>query len=347
MLLEDYVVTENTAIIDVMKKIDKNASGNIFICKEGILLASVTDGDIRRSILQDIDKHDPISKIANYKPLSLNIRESRRANEVMRANVITALPIVDHTNRMVNIKFLLKNPVIEMNQIDIPVVIMAGGKGTRLRPYTDILPKPLIPIGDKTITEHIMEHFEHSGCHRFHMIVNYKKNFIKSYFADSEVPRTIDFLEEEAYLGTGGGLFLLQGIVNETFFLTNCDVLIEAEYPKILQHHQEQHNLITIVCAKKQVVVPYGTVDIDTEGYAKNFTEKPSFTCYTSTGMYVIEPQFLAKIKPNTALPITDMIQDCLKAGEKVGTYLVDEEDWMDMGQLEELEKMKEKMKLS
>lgn len=344
MTLEDYIVTEDTSIIDAMKKIDANASGNIFLCREGILLAVVTDGDIRRSFMQDIDRQTPVSRIANYHPITLCARDSRQANEVMHREIITALPIVDDSNRILDIKFLLKNPQLNEHKLDVPVVIMAGGKGSRLRPFTDILPKPLIPIGDKTITEHIMEHFEQYGCNRFQMIVNYKKHFIKSYFADSENSRNITFTEEKRYLGTGGGLALLKGDIKETFFLTNCDILVEADYGRILQQHREQKNLITIVCAKKIIVIPYGTVEITENGSVKRFTEKPSFAFNTSTGLYVIEPDLLNRIKQDTELPITDIIQDCLDAGEKVGTYLIEEEAWMDMGQLEELEKMKDRI---
>lgn len=344
MILDDYIVTEDMPLIEVMNKINTNARGNAFVCEDGRLLAVVTDGDIRRSIMKHVDMMAPISAIANYKPLFLYTQDSEKAMEIMRQEVITALPIVDEEKKIVDIKFLFTKPPVSHQVIDIPVVVMAGGKGTRLKPYTDILPKPLIPIGDKTITEHILEHFENYGCHRFYMIVNYKKNFIKSYFADSERKRNLSFVEEEKYLGTGGGLQLLQGEVTETFFLTNCDILIDADYEEILKVHREKRNLITIVCAVKNVVIPYGTVEIDERGYIQQFKEKPSFQIKTNTGLYVIEPAIFEKIEKDTFLPITDIIQKCMEEGENVGTYLISEENWMDMGQLEEMEKMRRKI---
>ncbi len=344
MRLQDYIVTEDTPMIEVMKKINENASGNAFICDDGVLLAAVTDGDIRRSIMKNVDIMIPISQIANYSPLSVSVKEKSKAMDLMREKVITALPIVDEKNKIVEIKFLLKKPQVYNNKIDLPIVIMAGGKGTRLKPYTDILPKPLIPIGDKTITEHIMEHFERYGCNRFHMIVNYKKNFIKSYFSDSERQRDIIFTEEEDFLGTGGGLKLLQDKIRETFFLTNCDIIVEADYEDIVKLHKEKGNIITLVCAKKKIVIPYGTVEVNEAGYVEYFKEKPDFEFHTNTGLYVIEPAFLDKIEAFTFLPITDIIQKCIDEGEHVGTYLIEEDNWMDMGQLEELEKMREKI---
>lgn len=344
MTLDDYIIYEDLPLIDTLKRIDSNASGNIFICKNGVLVAAVSDGDIRRSLMKGVDMQTPIKKIANYTPTFVYQRDSRKAFEIMKQKAITALPVLDQQGHIVDIKLLLKEQILEEKKLDIPVVIMAGGKGTRLKPYTDILPKPLIPIGDKTITEHIIEKFKRYGCTHFNMIVNYKKNFIKSYFSDNETELDITFTEEDKFMGTGGGISLVKQDIQETFFLTNCDVLVDMDYAKLLKQHKKMENIITIVCARKKMVVPYGTVEIDQDGYAQKFEEKPSFEFNTSTGLYVLEPKFLDKIPLDTFINITDIIEKCMNDGEKVGTYLIDEDDWMDMGQLEELEKMKEKM---
>lgn len=346
MTLKDYIIKEDLPLYDTMQKINKNACSTIFICKKGVLQAAVSDGDVRRSILKGVDMHTPIKEIANYNPTFLLRKDSRKAMDIMKEKDIAALPIVDDENRIVDIKFLLKNDVLIDQKVDVPVVIMAGGKGTRLKPYTDILPKPLIPIGDKTITEHIINRFQKYGCSQFNMIVNYKKNFIKSYFADNEKKIDIKFTEEEKFLGTGGGIALIKNDIKGTFFLTNCDILIDTDYVELLNCHKENQNMITIVCARKNVTVPYGTVEIDSNGYAVKFTEKPSFEFNTSTGLYVIEPEFLEMIPKNTFINITDIIQTCMDNGKRVGTYLIDEDCWMDMGQIEEMQKMREKMGL-
>lgn len=352
MTLKDYIVSEEMSLMETMKVIDNNASGNAFLCRDGILLAAVSDGDIRRSLMNGKDITSPVREIANYHPVYLYRKDSRKAEELMKEKMITALPIVDEQKKIVDIRFLLKKQPLLNKSLKTPVVIMAGGKGTRLKPYTDILPKPLIPIGDKTITEHIISHFSKFGCHDFYMIINYKKNFIKAYFMDSanqetqrEMPK-LHFVEEEQFMGTGGGIALVREAVRETFFLSNCDILVNADYEEILQKHKECNNLITIVCARKRVVIPYGTVEIKEDGSVAKFKEKPSFEFYTNTGFYVIEPAFLSRIPENTHIDITDVIEGCIKDGERVGTYLIDEEDWMDMGQFEELEKMKERMGL-
>ncbi len=352
MTLKDYIVTEEMSLMETMKVIDKNASGNAFVCRDGVLVAAVSDGDVRRSLMRGVDMETPVREIANFHPAFLYQKESRRAMDLMRERSVRALPILDENNHIVDIRFLLKDTLLKESRLKAPVVIMAGGKGTRLKPYTDILPKPLIPVGDKTITEHIMERFRKFGCSDFYMIINYKKNLIKAYFIDDieqekrETVAPVHFVEEEKFLGTGGGIALVKDMVKETFFLSNCDILIEADYGEILKKHKERKNIITIVCAEKNVVIPYGTVELGETGNVVAFKEKPAFRFYTNTGFYVIEPAFLEKIPENAHIDITDIIETCIREGEKVGTYLVDEEDWMDMGQLEELEKMREKMGL-
>ena len=221
---------------------------------------------------------------------------------------------------------------------------MAGGKGSRLKPYTDILPKPLIPINNITITEHIINHFAEYGCNNIYMVVNYKKEFIKAYFSDENEDGNIKFVDEENFGGTGGGLKLLPDeVLCSTFFMTNCDVLIEADYEKILEQHIKQKNIITMICAKKEIVIPYGTVEIKGNSVVA-LNEKPKLSYLVNTGMYIIEPKFVNMIPKDAFIHITDIIDQCINNGERVGTYSINDNQWMDMGQLEELQKMKERM---
>lgn len=346
MDINKFIVSEEMPICEVMKNIDQNVRGTAFVCRDGILLASVSDGDIRRYLMRNGSLQTRVGEIANYDPIYLPFERRREAVEQMKRYSIGVIPIVDHSKKIVDIKLLVNRKYEPSQKINVPLVIMAGGKGTRLKPYTDILPKPLIPIDEKPIVEHIIEHFEAYHCLPIYMIVNYKKNFIKAYFTEDK-ERDIIFLEEAEYLGTGGGLKLLQGQIKDTFFMTNCDVLVEADYAKMMSFHKEKKNIITMICAKKKVVIPYGTVSFDEQGYALELLEKPQYEFNTNTGIYIIEPEFLQKIPDGKATLITDMIEQCIREGEKVGVFLIDDEDWMDMGQLEELEKMREKLGLS
>lgn len=339
--LKCYIVSEETTIVDTMKTIDAGDNAVAFVCQDMRLMAAVSDGDVRRYIIAGGDVNRSIKEVANYNPISVLYTDEVDYDELMREKVITALPIVDEEGNIVDIRFLSKR-FGQRRRLNLPVVIMAGGRGSRLKPYTEILPKPLIPIGNKTITEHIIARFEEYQCQHFDMIVNYKKNFIKSYFQDNDKNYDISFVEEPEFWGTAGGLKLLEDKYDSSFFVTNCDVLIEADYKEIYDYHRENQNIITLVCAQKKVVIPYGTVDIDQQtGQVKALQEKPAFEFNTNTGLYLIEPELLKKIPQHTKIDITDIIGQCLRDGERVGTYLISENDWWDMGQLEEMERMK------
>lgn len=344
MNIDNFIVSDNMTVIEVMEVINANARGIAFVCNDGILEAVVTDGDIRRYILNKGGLNSPIKKIANYNPKYIVNYENTNIFEFMRLNFISAIPIVDEKKHIMSIQFLNDKKIYKNTNLNIPVVIMAGGKGTRLYPYTKILPKPLIPVGEKTITEYIMNRFENFHCNEFNMIVNYKKNLIKSFFTDSEIKRNVNFIEENEFMGTGGGLKLLEGKINSTFFMTNCDILIDADYSEILRYHNESKNIITIVCAVKNFVIPYGSIKLDEGGKVFGLEEKPKFTFMANTGLYVIEPEFLKYIPHNKFIHITDIIEKCIENNENVGTYPISENAWMDMGQLDELENMRRRI---
>ena len=346
MQLSDYIVDKSCSVIDAMQKININAKGVVYVCEKQILCGSITDGDIRRHILNEGSIGDSVTVIMNTTPSYCHVSDKDMVQSKMLQQHIRSMPILDNQNKIVDIIFINEKEDISKPQLNIPVVIMAGGKGTRLYPYTQILPKPLIPIGEKTITEHIMSRFEEYGCCHFDMIVNYKKHFIKSYFLDNENTTDVEFVEESEFLGTGGGLKLLEGKYQDTFFMTNCDILIEEDYAKILDYHRKNHNIITMVCAEKNMVIPYGTVEVSEEGQALALKEKPKFSFVTNTGFYVIEPEFLGMIPENTFIHITDVIQKCIDSQKNVGVYKIPEEKWLDMGQMEEMERMRQKLNI-
>ena len=254
---------------------------------------------------------------------------------------ITSVPILNENKEILSIKFLHASSIHATHDLNVPVVIMAGGKGTRLLPLTQVLPKPLVTVDDRTITEIIMDQFSQFGCRQFDMIVNYKKALIKAFFADFDKDYDITFTDEQEFLGTGGGIKLLEGKYDDSFFLTNCDILIEEDYGDILRKHRKDQDIITIVCAVKTFTVPYGTVEVDDRGCVRAFVEKPSQTHMVNTGLYVINPRFLDYIPANKFIHITSVIERCIESGEKVGIYPVQAGNWWDMGQMKELEKMR------
>lgn len=342
--LSDFVVDKHDSVLQAMSRLDRAGRGIAFVCDGEFVIGTFTDGDIRRYILRGGSLDAAVADIANRQYTFVTPATIYQSEQLLKKHKFPALPVVDATGRLVSIRFRDDGIAARSKALDLPVVIMAGGKGTRLQPYTDILPKPLIPIGDKTITELIMERFQAYGCSDFQMIVNYKKNLIKAYFQDCEQPQAVTFWEEQDYFGTGGGLRLLQGHLKSSFFMTNCDTLVNADYADILQQHQTQGNLATMVCAVKKITIPYGTVELDENGQAKRILEKPGFTFLTNVGLYLLEPAILDRIAPDTFIHITDLLEQCIADGDRVGVYPVDENAWMDMGQFEELENMRKRL---
>lgn len=344
MGIEKFLLTGCENVLEAMEILNKNGRGIAFICQDGQLTGVVTDGDIRRYILQNGNLNTNIRLIANPKPKKLLSGERQDYTAYMKSEKISAVPIVNTKGQIIRIEFIDRDSIYKNEHLNVPVVIMAGGKGSRLSPYTSILPKPLIPIGEKTILERIIDNFRKFGCEYFNIIVNYKKDLIKAYIKEAGYQAQIDFTEEEIFLGTGGGLKLLQGKIKETFFMTNCDILIDEDYSEILKYHRLNKYIITLVCAMKNITIPYGTLEMKKDGKIKELKEKPEFSFMTNTGLYIIEPEFLELIPCDTFIHITELIQMCIDNGLPVGVYPVSEHAWMDMGQLDELEKMKKNL---
>ncbi len=341
MDIKDYIVKETATILDVLDTINKNGRGIAYVCEGTRLIAAITDGNIRRHILENGDLNDTVDKIANYEPKYISRKDEIDPFEYMTEKHVSSIPILNSKHEIITIKFLNKDEDVHtVSNLDLPVVIMAGGKGTRLQPLTNVLPKPLIPIGDKTITEIIMDKFREFGCNRFNMIVNYKKDLIRAFFAENPNAYDVSFVEEKEFLGTGGGLYLVKEMYDGPFFFTNCDILIIDDYGEIVKQHTEDERIITMICALKQIPIPYGTVEIDNNGHVKELHEKPNNAYMVNTGCYLIDPRFLDYIPDNTFIHITDVIEKCIKNGEKVGVYLISEKNWLDMGNFKEMNSM-------
>lgn len=345
MSMEEAYISEQNTVLEAMQQLDRSNKEVLFVQDEGKLLAALTDGDVRRYILKKGDLNASVKFAANYNPIYLYEEQSQKAMQIMDKNLIDAIPIIDHEHIIREIIFKKKH-ARQTGRFgkDVPVVIMAGGLGTRLSPYTNILPKPLIPVGDYPIVEHIMNRLYSYGSKNFYMIVNYKRNMIKAYFDDLDKNYEIDFVTEEKKLGTGGGLSLLKGRIDSTFILTNCDILIDEDLSKIYQQHIESGNTITMVCSLKNFLIPYGVVNIGEDGMIESMQEKPSMPFLTNTGCYFVEPEVIEGLTYNEAIDFPAIIEKYMKNGKKVGVYPIGEDAWLDMGQFNELDKMKEKL---
>lgn len=343
MEIKDLVISKETSIKEAMRLMDKNARKIIYITEENKLVGSLSDGDVRRYILKDESIECPVAKGMNPNPVFIYKNEVNEASDVMEKKKIDSIPVLNKDQTIRNIMFK-SNELIQGKKINPPVVIMAGGKGTRLYPYTKILPKPLIPIGDTPIMERIIDKFHNYGCSNFIISVNYKKNMIKSYFNEEEREYQLTYIEENKPLGTGGSLSLMRDNLKETFFVSNCDILVDADYTDIVEFHQESNNDITFIASLKHTQIPYGVLKINSEGLLEDTIEKPEYSHLINTGMYLIEPSILEFVPDNEFADLPDIILKAKNAGYKVGVFPVSEGSWLDMGQVKEMENMIESL---
>lgn len=330
-------------VAEAMRIIDQNARGILFILDEhDRLVGCITDGDIRRFLLGGGSLQSLAIDAANKKPKIAN--SISEAKNLFHARFFSVIPIVDEECRIVDLYNGDGYIDRKRNPLHIPVVINAGGKGTRLEPFTKVLPKPLIPVGELPIIELIMKEYQAYSCDEFHIIVNYKRELMKAYFADNENKYNITWYDEEKPLGTGGGLSLLRGRFDGTFFFANCDALLTANYERMLEFHKEKGNVITMICAYKNMTIPYGIVDMGVNGRIEGMREKPLMSFLTNTGIYIVEPEVIDDIEEGVPIGFPDIVERERKKGKKVAVFPVSETDWMDMGQLSELEKMRIKL---
>lgn len=337
--IQRFIGNVSFTVSDAMRKIDKNSCGILFLVdNEKKLIGCITDGDIRRFLLAGGSIMDSSLKAANRNPKVA--RSYDEAVALYHGRDYVVIPILDDNNTIIEVYAGDEKKYKKRTPLNTPVVINAGGRGTRLDPYTRVLPKPLIPIGDMPIIEHIMKGFQSYMCDRFHIIVNYKKGLIKAFFSDNTEYYDITWHDEAVPLGTGGGLTLLKGIINETFFFSNCDVMLTANYGSMMKFHKENGNLITMACAYKNLDIPYGVVEMGVNGSIIKMEEKPHLSFLTNTGVYIVEPEVIDDMQGGVAIGFPDVIEKLRRKGRKVAVFPVSEQDWMDMGQLPELEKM-------
>ena len=348
--LKTLLISIDTTVKEAMQKLDETAEKILFVVdNEKRLLGTLTDGDIRRGIINNIGFQDSIKGVIEreFTAIKRGIPEMEEyAKRIMVERKIEQIPILDENNIIVDVvlwtdilgdKEKLKTHEMKSNQ----VVIMAGGKGTRLDPFTKILPKPLIPIGNKTVIELIMERFYKHGFRNFIYTLNYKKEYLKLYLKENNFPYSIEWVEEPDFLGTAGSLTLLQDKLKDTFFVVNCDSLLDSDFEEILKWHKENDAAMTIVGCHNEVKIHFGVLELS-NGRLERILEKPVHDVIINTGIYVMEPHVISCIPKGRAVNMNEVI-DLINEKEKVSVYPIST-GWFDIGQWEEYQKSVEKL---
>tara|TARA_Y100001970_G_scaffold250206_1_gene321700 strand:+ start:19684 stop:20733 length:1050 start_codon:yes stop_codon:yes gene_type:complete len=340
MSIKKLKINKTETVKDALKQISDSGKKCLLVCEENKFLGTLSGGDIRKALLKNISMETAVKNIFNKNSYyvyenDLDLEEVKRVFLKHKYDLIPVLDKNDKPLRVLEWNSVFRDQRKKQN-ISCPVVIMAGGKGTRLKPFTNVLPKPLIPLKDKTVIEKILDRFYSFGVKDYFLTINYKGKILKAFFEELEPEYNLEFIEEKRSLGTAGILYKLDGIINETFLLANCDVLVEVDYSELLNFHKKNKCDITLVASAKEIVIPYGSCEVDNKGYLKKINEKPKLDYLVNTGLYVLEPDTLSYIPRNKFFHITDLIELLKKKKRKIGVFPIDDADWVDIGQWDE-----------
>ncbi len=334
---------DRTILQGIQQLSEANAQILLVTDDENRVVGTVTDGDVRKAIYVGKPLSNEIGEICNRNFKSLQSYDDEAVVNLYEDYAIRRVPLLDDSGRAVDILFV--EDIVEPQDIahDRKVVIMAGGRGQRLDPITRIVPKPLLPIGDRPIVELIMDTFRSHGYKNFLLSLNYKKDFVKGYFAErGELPYSIEYVEESYFMGTAGSLSLMKERLTEAFYLTNCDILVDMNYKSAYREHLKQHNAITVVGVLKNVSIPYGVIKIE-EGDFGYIDEKPDLHFLVNSGVYIIEPECLdlidTTIRGDGMFHMTDLIERTQAEGLKIGLFPAHRK-WVDIGQWNEYNKL-------
>lgn len=340
--IKSKIITADKTIIQTMKLMDEVKTKSMLVFNGDSFVGMITNGDLQRGIIANKPFDMPIALLVDnsQKKYAHQGDDVRLIKEWMIEVRAEFMPVLDEKGRLVDVIFwddLFKEPQTDNKQkLSLPVVIMAGGKGTRLRPITNVIPKPLVPLGDKTILEEILDRFEAVGCRKFFMSLNYKSDMIRFYLDQLERKYDIDLFEENKPLGTIGSVSLLKNKIDTPFFVSNCDIVIDQDMCDVYDYHQENHNTLTIVTAVKSFRIPYGVVETGENGVMTALREKPDLTYMINTGVYILNPECIAEIPEGECFHVTQLMEKIKKLGGRVGCFPVSEHAWKDMGEWSE-----------
>lgn len=338
--IKKLIVSPDISLSSALRKMDEIGHKLLIIADETLSFHGLLSiGDIQRAIIADAGLHSPASQFVRKK---LRIAKSTDNVDNIKKQILRYrleyMPVLNPDEKVVDVIFwedIIASETVEVNnQIGLPVVIMAGGFGTRLRPLTNILPKPLLPYGDTTILENIIERFRKFGCTDFHISVNYKADLIQFYLDSlGEKDYRVNLFTEDKPLGTAGSLGLLQNQLSTPFFVSNCDILIDQDYSAVYDYHKKHRNELTLVASLKQYNIPYGTLESGVNGELLSLKEKPELTFMINCGMYLLEPHLLKEIPEDTFFHITHLIEKIKERDGKVGVFPISEKSWIDIGE--------------
>lgn len=342
--IQKRIIGPDCTLLEAMKKMDEIKMKILFVFNHEKFEGILTLGDIQRAIIKGSGLSEGVINILDrnkiYADASESIDSVKRKMESIRAECMPVLKDGVLFEVYTWEDLFGENEELKKAMLDLPVVIMAGGLGTRLKPLTNVIPKPLVPVGDKTILEVIMDQFEGIGCHKFYMSVNYKADMIEYYLSQLPHKYDIEFFMEDKPLGTIGSVSLLKGKITTPFFVSNCDSINDQDYRAVYDYHVNNHNEMTIVTMIKSFKIPYGVIETGEAGLLVALKEKPEQTYMVNTGAYILNPELIDEIPEGEFFHITHLMEKVKTRGGRVGCFPVSENAWHDMGDWNEYLKM-------
>ena len=335
---KDFCIAKEESIIYSLKLMDKLKRKLLIVLDDNKFYGLLSIGDLQRAIIANKPLEGSIKTILrNNIKTGTPIDDVENIKLIMLEHRMEFFPIIDEHKEIQTIYFwedLFQDKIPKVaRKLNCPVIIMAGGEGRRLKPLTNIIPKPLVPIAEKTIIEKIMDNFVEVGSHNFFLSVNYKASIIKHYLTElNNVNYNIQYFQEDKPLGTAGSLSLIKNLIKETFFVSNCDIIIEQDYSEIYNYHINNKNAITVVAAMKHYQIPYGIIYTEENGKLITLQEKPEITYKINSGFYIVEPKVLDLIPENTVFHFTDLIERAMINNYTIGVFPVSEKSWIDIG---------------
>jgi dTDP-glucose pyrophosphorylase len=337
--MKDLIIVKNKTIRHAIEKINRNAKRSLVVVDNNKkLLGTISDGDIRRHILSKRSLNDKVFKAFNSNPNYIyeDIKDKKIISNIFLTQAINLLPVV---NKNLIVKKILSDSSLSFknnfkNTYNIPTLIMAGGLGKRLDPFTQILPKPLIPINNKAAIQIIIENFLENGFKRIFISLNYKAELIKSVLKDSgkKFYNKIYFIKEKKPLGTAGSIKLIEKKIKNFLLVSNCDILSELPFDDIINNHVRKKVDMTIVCSLKNYQIDYGVCELSDEGRLARIVEKPSHDLLINIGVYLINKNVIKLIPKNIKYDFTDLIKNCLSKKLKIEIFPISEGLWTDIG---------------
>ncbi len=340
MKWKQVLIPPHMPILDVVRIIDQSALQIALVVDEQQrLMGAVTDGDIRRGLLRSVALSDPIDTIMNRNPIKGHVDDTPETIlSKMLGATIQRMPIVDAQGRVIGLKGMDEELAERHALANNWVVLMAGGLGTRLHPLTHETPKPMLKVGDRPILETIIKHLIRHRFRRFYIAVNYKADMIRDFFGNGEkLGVQIRYLEEKKKMGTAGALGLIDQTPSSPLLVMNGDLLTKINFKSLLDFHHDEQADATMAVRSYDVQVPFGVVDID-RNHIKRIDEKPRHHFFVNAGIYILNPDMLARVPKDRPSDMTELFDDALQAGCNIAAFPV-REYWLDIGRLDDFQR--------